>query len=196
MSFTLIPPQTCCAFFPLWSEPVGIKRGFYTTFLDSEDGGEQRSAIASKVTKAHGFTVQTRNQTETSYLRRRITMYVNKVWAVPIWPYEMELASEAASGQAVLNVNTTVNRELTAGSGEMVILRTNYNNVESGEVSAFDGNSITLDSNLSNTWPAGTKLYPVLRSTLGTAVDLEAPTPEHSKVQFEFVESFRSQYTE
>jgi hypothetical protein len=191
--FELVQPVACCSFYPLWSEDVTLKRRFFTTFLDSEDGGEQRSAVASKVTRGHSFTVQTRTQAETSYLRRRAMMHVNKVWAVPLWPYEMELTSQASSGQATLNVNTTANRELVAGSSEMVILVDTYNNLESGEVNAFDGTTITLGANLASTWPSGTKVYPVLRSTIGTVVDLEMPTLEHSKVQFEFVESFRSQ---
>jgi hypothetical protein len=180
---------------PLWSEPVSIKRKHYTTLLSSEDGGEQRSAIATKVTRAHAYAVQTRNEAETSWLRRRIMMFVNKVWGTPIWPYEMELSSQAASGQPVLNVTTTANRELVAGSGEMIVLRSTYDNAESGEVLSFDGSSITLDKNLDNTWAAGTKVYPMLRSAIGTVVDLEVPTPENSKVQFEFVETFRSERT-
>lgn len=194
--FQLVDPSCCCAFYPLWSESVTFKRRHHTTSLDSEDGSEQRSGVVTKVLRTQGFTVQTKNQAETGYLRRRLTRFVNKVWDVPIWPYEMTLTSDATAGTNTLTVATTANRELATGSGEKIVLRGAYNNIESGEVSNFDGTTITLSKNLSSTWLSGTKVYPLLRSVIGTAVDLTNPTPEHSKVQFEFIETFRSESIE
>lgn len=194
--FQLVNPSCCCAFAPLWSEEVTFKRRYHTTFLDSEDGSEQRSGIVTKVLRAHSFTIQTKNQAETGYLRRRLTKYVNKVWDVPVWPYEMTLTSEATAGTNTLNVDTTANREIATGSGEKVLLRSAYDTVGSGEIGSFTGTTITLTENLAATWPSGTKVYPLLRSVIGTAVDLTNPTPEHSKVKVEFIETFRSELAE
>jgi len=194
--YTIAPAETLCSFAPHWAEDVKLQRRYITTITETEEGNEQRSGIRPTVEHGLSFTVQTKNQAQTSYLRRRLNKYVNQVWHVPIWPYEMQLTSEASAGSSVLNVDEATYRELDqiGPSGEVVevVLHKDYNTFESGEILSFDSTTITLDKNLDSTWAQGSKVYPLFKATLGMAVDLEAPTQEHSVVGLSFNESFRS----
>ena len=196
MSFSFVQPEAVCAFFPLWSEEVKFRRTCITIITTTEEGEEQRSGLRSEVSYGMSFTVQTRNQAQTSYLRRRLNKYVNKVWHVPVWMYNMELTSQAAAGSNTLNVNSTLSRELDkiGASGEYVnvLLVQDYNTFESGEVLSYTDTELTLNKNLDSTWKSGAKVYPLIRATMGMVVDLTAPTPEHSMVNLSFSESFRS----
>jgi hypothetical protein len=192
VTFSYVQAEECCAFFPQWDEDVRIKRAFVTTITTTEEGDEQRSGIRPMAQRSLEYSLQTRGFAETSYLKRRLTRSVNKVWDVPLWTYDMELTAQASAGGSVLNVNSTVHRGLS-GENLKVLIRRGYNNYESGEVLSMTGNSITLDKNLDSTWAAGTKVYPLLRSTIGMVVDLEPQTLEHISMSLSFTESFRSE---
>lgn len=197
--FTLAPAETYCAFFPFWVGDVRVKRRFDTTIVVVEGGKEQRSAIHETPSHGLSYNIITKNQAQTTYLKRRLNKYVNKVWAAPMWPYEMELTAAASVGTDTLHVNSAFCRELKnkiglSGENIDVILVKDYNTVESGEIVSFDETTIVLNKNLDITWEQGAKVYPLLKATLGTVAHLESPTLEHSMVSVDFAESFRSTY--
>jgi len=194
--FILEPAETCCAFFPRWDNDVILKRRFVTVIVAAEEGDEQRSGIHPTPAHSLSYNLITRNIAETTYLKRRFNKYINKVWAVPVWPYNMELTSEATAGSNVLNVNSAFYRELDSISSNNeyadVILVADYKTTESGEIVSFDETSIILAQPLSSTWKQGSKLYPLMKATLNYAINLESLTPDNAKINFEFHESFRS----
>jgi len=193
MTFSFVAPEAVCAFDPLWSEEVKIKRNYLTTILTAEEGNEQRSGLTNIPTISISYTIQPSTQAKAGYLRRRLQASVNKVWNVPLWPHEMVLTSQASSGTNTLNVDSADYRDLSNLVSGEVMIRHDYNTYEIGEISSFSSTQIVLKDNLASTWAAGKKVYPLIRSTLGTAVDLERPTTEHSKIGVEFSGTFRSE---
>jgi len=170
-----------------WANDVIFDRSFVNSISTSVTGREQRNILTTLVRRKISYSVITRNQEESYYLKGHLRLYLHLVWGVPLWIYDMTLTANASS--TTLNVNSTAYRELLVGQG--VILVTNYKTYEVGTIDSFDATSITLSSGLSSTWIAGTKVYPVLRSEIGNAQEITVPYKHLFGLSISFVESFR-----
>jgi len=189
--FTLLPPEVYCSFAPYWKDSVLYSKRYMTTILESEDGTEQRLGIASKPVRGESFTIQTRDQRQTGYIRRRLMKYVGHIWGVPIWPFEMIMSNSGEIGASFVEVYTSLYRQLASGEEEIIIV-SDYETFETFRILGSTPTQITLSGELTQAWSQGTKIYPVLRSLVGMTVDLSPDTPEHTNIKMDFVESFRA----
>lgn len=172
-----------------WGNGVVYRRSHVCSILTSVVGKEQRSVLNTLVRRELEYSVVTRSQTETYYLKSRLRLYMHLVWGVPLWFYDMQLTADASG--TTLNVNETDYRELA--EGQEVIIVTDYKTYEVGTIDTggIAATTITLASSLSSTWPNGTKVYPVLRCEIGSTQEMEFMYKHLLKVSVLFIESFR-----
>lgn len=173
-----------------WGNGLSYRRGWRTTIMRSIANTEQRSTLNFYIRRIIGWDVITRNQEEMYYLKKILFRFLHKVWGVPIWPYEMVLSSNHTSG-SILNVVTTANRKLNEGASPEIIIMSDYKTYEVGSLSSYNATSITLSSPPTNDWPAGTKVYPSMRCSLGNYAELVSKVPRILHTRVEFVEEYR-----
>lgn len=187
---TLISPSTYFPFYPYWGQNVTFLRGFMNNIHESLDGSEQRNLLVTKVRRSLVFTNITRNESETSYLKRYLNKYKTNVWGCPLWIYEMQLSQGIGIGQNVLNVHSTEHREMEVD--DEVMIWKGYNRWEVGTVQSITDTQITLDSGVAASWSINTKVFPILRSVLQDTLTIAQETLQHLAIQLEFRESFRA----
>jgi hypothetical protein len=129
--------------------------------------------------------------TETSRVRRTLSVNKTSVWGCPIWQYEFFLRNTATAGTNELVVDGMPSlREIKAGV--QLIIDAHQNSYEVVDVESITGDTITLADNLLATWQSGKKVYPLLRSTITNISRLAPIDLEHFTFTIEFTESFRA----
>ena len=172
-----------------WEGNLHYTRSYRVSTLKALTGREQRSLLNHYVRRELVYDVITRDQAEPYHLKKYLKAYAHRVWGVPLWQYEMVLSAEAASGQATLSITSTLYREVIQDMS--VLLYSNYKTYEVGVVNTVSSTQIVLDSNLSSTWPVGTKAYPIMRSVITSAQEFGAKVPEIFAMNIHFIESYR-----
>lgn len=176
--YFLIPPN--------WESEVSYKRKWETTIQTNLEEGEKRSAVFSWPRRSLRFDISTMSIAETNYFNRKMFRYLHKVWGIPFWGEEQILTSEAASGQAVLNIASTLKSNFAVGATVAII--TDYNTFEAGEILSMTSTSITLTANLAATWTQGQYVYPILKGKLTANQSASKPTDAHLSFQFDVKE--------
>ena len=148
---------------PDWTEGLKYSRVWKTFIQKSLTGKEVRSAIYTWPRKKLEYTVFATNYAEQAYLKRVLFKFVNEVWGIPLWQDETILLSDAPAGSSSLTADTTF-RNFEKG-GQCIIYE-DYRTYEVAEISDISDTSITLSSSLQNSWPAGTRVYPVLKARI------------------------------
>ena len=172
-----------------WGSKLQYTRSYRISITKALSGKEQRSLLNNYVRRELIYDVITRSQSESYHLKKYLKAYIHMVWGVPLWQYDMSLSAQAASGQAVLNLVSTLYREIVTGA--LILLYTDYKTYEVGTVDTASSTQITLTGNLTSTWASGTKVYPIMRSTIASAQEFGAKVPEVFAMNIQFVESYR-----
>jgi hypothetical protein len=129
-----------------------------TAIMRNIAGVETRSAIFSwpRLKIEHDYI--NASATKITWLKNQLYNHGASIWGIPCWWDYTRLTAQAASGQPVLAVEDTANRHFYEGRDAIVINGESY---EVGVISSIGASSITLDSNLSSTWPAGSYVLPL-----------------------------------
>ena len=170
-----------------WGNGIVYRRSFVNSISTSVTGIEQRSVLNTLIRRGLDYSVITRTQEESYYLKGHLRLYQHLVWGVPLWQYDMTL-TVAASG-TVLNVDSTSYRELV--TDQELILVSDYKTYEVGTIYDWNSTQISLDSSIAVAWPIGTKVYPVLRSEMSNIQEFTFVYKHLLGIDISFVESFR-----
>ncbi|BBO92047.1 hypothetical protein DSCOOX_52270 [Desulfosarcina ovata subsp. ovata] len=125
-------------------------------------------------------------------MTRALWRDLHKLWGVPIWPDGTALTAEAASGQAVLSVGQTDYRRFYDGGRCILIDPQNPLTYETGIIDSVASTSITLDANLSTTWPAGISVYPLIEGRLSASQSIQLQSYKTAGIDIEVTETFES----
>ncbi|MBW1666842.1 MAG: hypothetical protein JRJ66_02085 [Deltaproteobacteria bacterium] len=180
---------------PNWSQQVSVTRSWRTTLFRSKTGREMRTALRTFPVRGMRFLVDSLSQAETAYIKRVLKFGLAKLLGVPYWVDSAELSSQANSGQAVLNVDSTQYKEFESGRMVVILDPDDIESYELGEVSSFDDTSITLTANLANTWPAGSMVYPLLPARVEGDPEITSRTSGYGTFSFSVQESFEATTT-
>jgi len=168
--YLLIPPN--------WDNGIKYKRIWNTGIQLSINAMEKRSALFTWSRLFLSFSILTMSASETNYMIRKFYKSLHLVWGIPYWPDRIDLTSQAALGQAVLNVEDTTNLNFAVDGKCIIII--DENTYEAGTILSMTTNTITLDANLSDTWVSGTMVYPVLKARLQIKQSADVPLAGHT----------------
>jgi len=119
-------------------------------------------------------------------LKRRLAKYGAAVWGVPFWQDATELTSSAVLGQPVLDVGSTLYRNFEVGGLCAIIV--SESSYEVGQIKEMTATSITLETDLTQTWAESVEVYPLLKGRLKGVARLEFIVPDSTTVKPEFGE--------
>ncbi len=150
-------------FQPDWSEPVYVSHVWRTGILAHQVGSEQRAALYTWPRLKMKYSLDLEGS-EQRLLQRLLHKHLHQVWGIPVWPDQARLTAQAASGQKVIQLDTT-NRHFESQL-QVILLGSDPETFEVGDVDVVSDTQITLVDNLASTWPAGTWACPLLAARL------------------------------
>jgi len=178
---------------PDWADGLRYRRRWRTSIQSGITGFEIRSKLYTWPRRSIDYSIGAIGNDETSYLKRKLFKSMSGVAGVPFWQDETTLTAQANSGQAVLNVGSTENRNFEVG-GQCILIQ-DQSSFEVGNIQSKTSDSITLSSNLAYTWPAGTRVYPVLKARIDRGFTAEAKTGSVWTARIRFNEAFDEDIT-
>jgi len=155
-------------------------------------GGEKRAALFTWPRIQLEYETMLTNDTEFNWIARKLYKYLYGLWGIPIWSDRTTLSSQAALGQKVLNVVGTDNRHFYAGRDIIIINPTNFQLYETGKIESLTSTSITLDANLSSTWPIGSLVLPRYLFRMENPQEVQSKVFQYQELKFSSIESFES----
>lgn len=175
---------------PDWTEGLKYGRVWKTSVQKSPTGKEVRSALYTWPRKRLEFSVFASTFGEQAYLKRVLFASLHEVWGVPFWQDETVLTSGADAGDTTINVESTAQRNFETDG--QCILHRGYRagEHEAAEIQDLGETSVTLKQGLNLPWPAGTRVYPVLKARLEQRQTLKSYTRNTGSVRLSFREAF------
>ena len=170
---------------PNWGNELSLAEGWRTGILRRPTGAEQRSMLYTIPRSTLRYTPTTDDFSQRAWLTRYLHRYLHGLWAVPVWPDMTRLTAQAASGQAVLAVESTAYRRFYPGMGCILIDPADWSTVETGIIDTVTATQITLADNLSTTWSAAL-VYPTITARLSTSQTVQCVTARHAAIELVF----------
>lgn len=169
---TIDTDATVWPFRPNWSAPLVETLEWNTSVVASYNGNEQRTALRARprVLTDFSFWFSAR---AAKRLDNLLWARQNRRLATPQWQFVTPTTSESAAAQNVVELDTTQNGLVV---DQWVLLYRNFETFEAGQIASMDGTSITLVDPLTDTWPAGTKVYPLHFAYIEGDVPLQRET--------------------
>jgi hypothetical protein len=159
-------------FAPNWTSGVEETLTFRSTVTRSWDGTEQRRSLRAVPRRRLAYTALLTGL-EVERLDNLLYGWQGRLFAVPLWAEPASLLADAAVGDSVLTANTA-SRTFAAG-GLLALWRDSGVN-EVREITSIVGDTVTLRSPLTNAWPAGSRAYPAMVSSLASEVQAQRLT--------------------
>jgi len=165
-----------------------FKKRWWTSIQTGLDGTEQRSSLITWPRRSITAKYFAKTYDELNYLKRILFKSLHLTWGIPFWQDKTTLISQASSGLKILNVGSTLYRNFEVGS--LCILFQSITSFEVGEIDSFTETQITLVTNLSSTWPVGTKVYPLLKSRIEPQQEIDLLDPARGGIAITSYEEF------
>lgn len=171
-----------------WKKPLEFSIEWRTNLLSMISKGEQRSSLVTWPRRGLKLDIRPASIENFNYLKRHLYKSLHKLWGIPYWQDKTELSSDASSGQPILQVLSTQHRNFEEGG--LCVVLSSLTSYEVGAINSLDPSQITLNTNLTFSWGAGTEVYPILKGRLKAAVGLEIPVPQVGGLALEFDEAW------
>ena len=150
---------------------ASLKKKWITTILTAIQGGEQRFALLTWPRRSLAYDFVPLTRSDLNYINRILFKNLHNTLGFPFFQDKTLLTSQASSGQKILHVESTLYRNFEIGAPCMLLAsRSSY---EVGSIAALSTNQITLEDNLSHTWPVGTMIYPVLIGKVNSIEEIQ-----------------------
>jgi hypothetical protein len=161
-------------FGPNWKDGLQESLDWNTQVMGMLDGGEQRVQLRTRArrTQDYGFL---ESRSNARLLDRTLWGAQNKRLAMPVWQYKGRLTANALSGATALSF---AHELLGVTAGSLVVLMTSETTWEAAEVVSLGSGVVNLTAPLADTWPAGTRVYPVLLCVVQGNVPLVRQTDQ------------------
>lgn len=175
---------------PNYSTGVNVSKVWRTGIQKAIAAPEKRIRVFSWSRLMTRFTVNAMDWFEMEYTRRKIHKYNSEVVGVPVWPDLDTVQSEAASGQKDVTITETDFTFYLPGRPIVLMDPDDLDVFESGVIDTVADPVITLVDNLSNTWPIGTEIAPVIAARVGDRQSFRFSTDRHIGTTIEAREAF------
>jgi hypothetical protein len=141
----------------------GFSHQWRTSIQKGIKGTEKRSALFTwpRLSLSNKFILPT--YTQYSWMKRNLYRYIHDLWEIPIWYDKTILTSEAAAGQAILEVEDPTDRHFYDGRDCIIINDSSYEKGTISVVGADSNPQIVLSCNLTDTWPSGSLVLPLYK---------------------------------
>jgi hypothetical protein len=148
---------------PNWNGGVLERLEWLSSVLRSPSGAEQRFGLRLAPRRTFELSLAVGGAERT-----RLDLSIGRVgqgeWYMPLWHDGTRLNATAASGAVTLAVDTLYREFRTGGAALLRDSRTGE--TERVEIAAVAFGSITLADGLGNSWPVGSRLYPMRRARM------------------------------
>jgi len=144
--------------------PISLSLEWRTDVIVARSGLERRAAQRSSPRWMLTMTLRLQSEADIRRLRWMLSQKLGESWRVPVWHKPARVTADAASGQAVVDLDNTKS-DIVAG--DWVFLRRRDGTVsEFGTVSVASASQLTLSGNLANTYAAGSRVYLAVEALL------------------------------
>lgn len=147
-------------FLPDWLAGIDETLSSRSSVLRSPDGDEQGISLRRKMRRSYAIPYTLRNELA-QQAENLLFGWQGRLYGVPAWPEQTYLTANAAAGTKVLALSTA-DRTLFPKSLILVFLGKNAVGGEVREVLSVTPTAVTLKDTLIGTWPAGSRVVPVL----------------------------------
>jgi len=175
---------------PDWKNPILYRRRWQTGISSALDGNEVRSGLFTWPRRTLAYSILSKGFTESSYIRRKMHKNLHNVWGVPFWQDKTLLTSQASSGQKILSVKSTADRNFEVGGSCVLLSSEDLGLYDAGVIGVLEPSQITLEENLAHTWPSYAEVYPVLKARIKTGQTLNVITSRMVETGIEAVEEY------
>lgn len=172
------------SFAPDWADGVIERLTWATDILQSESAVEQRRAIRLAPRREFEASMYVEGR-ERQLLDLALFGWGSRVWALPIWP-EVQLLGVSASAGALSIPCSTQYLDFRAGGLAMLRGESAFAS-ETVEIASVTANSLLLKRATQQTWPAGSRLYPVRSAQLTQQPSLTRLTDTTSSADVQFL---------
>jgi len=170
-----------------------ISHTWMTKIQENIQGGEKRSAIFTWPRIKLESKIQFVEDEERRFIHTHLFRDIHNVWSIPIISDETELTVEAASGQKVITVTETDYRHFYDGRDCILIDPDDWESYEAATINTVDSSTqITVDTNLTSTWPIGTLIYPLYDCRIKPEQTITSKFHEVNSINLAATESFES----
>ena len=166
-----------------WSETVTERLSWLTNVMAHRDASEQRRQPRRKPRRQLEYSVLPVTQIERQCLDNFIWANQKGAMLLPIWTDAQVLQSTAASGQAVVSIQTTT---YDYDANGYLILWRDYQNYEAVKVQSLTSSAVTLTENLLSTWTPGTIVCPARLARMSQQVQGQQHAHEVRPYRFLF----------
>lgn len=142
--------------------------GFLTDVIPKRDGSEQRIALRKNPRQRFMYPYLVDEGTVRQTLENLLFDWQSRVFAVPVWLEETELTAAATAGDTSIAVTETDWRDFRVGG--LVVIFTGQSTFDAIVITSIGPASIGLDSPLINSYPVGTRVYPLSTCTVRTSI--------------------------
>lgn len=172
------------SFAPDWADGVTERLTWATDILQSESAVEQRRAIRLAPRREFEASMYVEGR-ERQLLDLALFGWGSRVWALPIW-HEVQLLGVGASAGALSIPCSTQYLDFRAGGLAMLRGESAFTS-ETVEIDTLTANSLLLKRATQQTWPAGSRLYPVRSAQLTQQPSLTRLTDTTSSADVQFL---------
>jgi len=172
------------SFAPDWADGVIERLTWATDILQSESAVEQRRAIRLSPRREFEASMYVEGR-ERQLLDLALFGWGSRVWALPIW-HEVQLLGVGVSAGALSIICSTQYLDFRAGGLAMLRGESAFTS-ETVEVDSVTPVSLLLKRPTQQTWPAGSRLYPVRSAQLTQQPDLTRLTDTASSADVQFL---------
>ncbi|HHT2232655.1 TPA: hypothetical protein ACY3IU_000522 [Klebsiella pneumoniae] len=170
---------------PDWSRGVTETLEWKTDVLQSPTGAEQRISRRLSPRRTFEFTAML-HDTARQRFEHMLWQGCAGTWAMPVYPDVFALPAAVSSGATALSI-PTAGRDFTVGG--TVLLKTDESPDATSRmvtVAAMTGDVLQLVSPLTDSWPAGSLVYPVRPAVLTDPPSLSRLTGSATTAQVRF----------
>lgn len=169
---------------PNWREPVLERLEWMTDVIEASDGNEQRRALRLSPRRSFEMTFNPFNA-DRSYFDLFLHRLGAEEFMVPLWHDQAKVNIALAAGVTAIPVDTTY-REFVAG-GMALIVGADPHVFDAIEITAVTDTQITAGvGEVTRSWPAGARIYPLRRARLSDESMFAAITNRVGQATLEF----------
>ena len=170
-----------------------ITHRWKTSIQKTVKGKEKRSALFTWPRIALNQTLHAVGSRQINWLKRQLTNNIDDIWAIPVWADESELVVEAASGQPILDVDEVDYRHFYDNCFCIVMDPDDCFSYEVGSINLVSSGTITLDANLTSTWPVGSLVFPIYECRIAQGQTITAEYDFYQEIEIQADEAFEEE---
>lgn len=173
---------------PNWDSPVKLRTLYRTIISEALDTSEERHGTRPRCLYGLRYQTLTLSGQEAGYIRRVIELSQALPVVMPVWMDKTKLQTQVTAGATTLAVDDT-QYGLFSTLHSYALLWRSFNEWEVLEVTGVEANEITLGDAVTQTWPVGTMVIPILIGKLNRGEHRHI-TDEHGTFGVDFEERF------